>query len=66
MSYKKSKKPYNFTHRWDIKLKATHEETRKANKNSQTQTAVQWLSEGRELGEVVKGKGGQIYGDKEI
>ena len=32
------------------------------NKNSQAQTTV-WVARGKGVGEVVKGKGGQVYGD---
>ena len=38
-------------------------QTRNTNKNLQTQTTVWLLPEGRELG-IVKGEGGQIYGDE--
>ena len=44
---RKSQEPYDFTHMWDIKLKATNDQTRQTNKNSQTQTTVGWLPEGR-------------------
>lgn len=43
-----------------VKLKAT-------NKNSQTQTQiVWWLPEGKGVGEVEEGEGGQIYGKGRI
>lgn len=43
---------------WDIKWKATNKQTKKPqpNKNSKTQTTVQWLPE--EGGGVIKGKRG--------
>ena len=48
---------HDFTHIWDIKLKA------KINRqDKQTKLIIWWLPEGRELGEAVKDKGGQIYG----
>ena len=47
---------------WEIKLKATNKQTIKANNNSQTQTTVWWLPEGRGWG-IVKGKVGQIHSD---
>ena len=53
--------PYDFTHMWDIKLEATDEQAGQTIGNSQTQTTVQWLPEGRAW--VVKGKGGQEYGN---
>ena len=35
---------------WDIKLKAMNIQTRQTNKNSQTQTTVQWLPDGKGMG----------------
>ena len=49
---------------WDIKLKAMNIQTRQTNKNSQTQTTVRWLPEGKLRGWAVKGRGVQIYGDR--
>ena len=46
MSDRKSKEPYGFTHMWNAKLKATNEQTKHANKNSQVQTTVWQLPEG--------------------
>ena len=51
MSDRKSQEPHDFTHIWDLKLKATNEQTRKTNKqNSGTRSTGQWLPEGREVG----------------
>ena len=41
---------------WDIKLRATNSQTRKTNKNSQTQTTEWWLPEGREAQEQERAK----------
>ena len=50
---------------WDIKLKATNKQTNnKTKNNSQTQAVVWQLREGVWKDRVVKGKGGQIYGDR--
>ena len=54
-----SQEPYNFTYMWDPKLKATNEQTR------QTKTGRHRWQYGKWGGvEVVKGKQGQIYGDR--
>ena len=60
MSKRRNQKPYEFTHMWNIKLKATNEQTRKTNKRKlKTQTTVWWLPEGREVGcGVVEDEGG--------
>ena len=52
------KEPYDFTHMWDIKLKATNEQTRKTKnkQKSETQTTVWWLPEEKESGGKNKGK----------
>ena len=45
-SDRKRQGPYDFTHRWDVKQKATNEQT-KQTKKTQTQTTVLWLAEGK-------------------
>ena len=58
-SDRKSWKPYDFTHMWDIRLKVTN----KTNKNLETQTTVWWLGVKGQKGGGRKGKRGQTYGD---
>ena len=54
------KRSTDFTYRWNIKWKATNEQTRQINKTFQTQTTLRWLPEGRGLG---NSEGGRIYGN---
>ena len=57
----KTRKPYDFTHMWDIKLEATNEQARQIKTHRPRQ---QYNSYQRERGwKLVKDKGNQIYGD---
>ena len=57
---RKGQKSYDFTHMWDIKLKATNEQTNK--NNAQTRTTVWWFPESV----VGPGEEGKIYGDRRL
>ena len=47
----KIQEPYDFTHIWDIKLKAANEQMRQQTK-TQTQRRAWWLPEEKECGEA--------------
>ena len=65
----KSQEPYDYTHMWDIKLKTTDEKTtdektRQTNTHKTHRHRQLVVTRGKVgCGEVVKGKGSQIYGD---
>ena len=49
---------------YGFKLKAASGQTRKTNEKPLTHTTAWWLPMEMGMGGVVKGAGGQIYGDK--
>ena len=55
----KSQEPCDFTHMWDIKLKATEQQQ---NQKIDTDNSMA-VTRGKEV-EAVKGKGGQINSDR--
>ena len=60
-SDRKSQEPHDFTYMWDIKLKTINEQTRQTKIHRHRQQYGRYQRERRW---VMKGKGGQIYGDK--
>ena len=48
-SARKSQEPYDFTHKWDIKLKATKEQTRKQTKTMDTDNSMV-VTRGKQVG----------------
>ena len=61
-SDRKKSRPCDFTHLWDIKLKATNQQTRKTNKFKDTDNSM--VVTRKKGGGVLKGEGTQIYGDR--